>query len=347
MTDTTALTQDSRTLLLSLPQRPLRVVIPGGAGHLGRILAGRLHSKGNSVTVLSRSGAVEPWPVVSWNGTDLDDWARELEGADVVINLAGRSVNCRYTAGNRREILESRVRTTELIGEAISRLHRPPRLWMNASTATIYRHSLDREMDEASGELGGGERDAPDTWRFSIEVARRWERAFFAAHTPGTRKVALRSAMVMSAEHGGTFDLLLRLVRFGLGGQAGLGNQYVSWVHEDDFVRALDYLIEHEEFEGPVNVASPNPVPNEEFMRTLRNVWGSRIGLPATNWMLEAGALFLRTETELILKSRRVVPGLLLKSGFEFQFSEWRSAAENLVGRWRRQRSERFFRRNS
>ena len=224
MTDTTARTQDSRTVLLPLPRRPLRVVIPGGAGHLGRILAGHLHSKGNSVTVLSRSGAVEPWPVVSWNGTDLDDWARELEGADVVINLAGRSVNCRYTAGNRREILESRVRTTELIGEAISRLHRPPRLWMNASTATIYRHSLDREMDEASGELAGGERDAPDTWRFSIEVARRWERAFFAAHTPGTRKIALRSAMVMSAEHGGTFDLLLRLVRFGLAARRDLGS---------------------------------------------------------------------------------------------------------------------------
>ena len=218
---------------------------------------------------------------------------------------------------------------------------------MNASTATIYRHSLDREMDEASGELGGGERNAPDTWRFSIEVARHWEKAFFAAHTPRTRKVALRSAMAMSAEQGGTFDLLLRLVRFGLGGQAGFGNQYVSWIHEDDFVRALDYLIEHEEFEGPVNVASPNPVPNEEFMRTLRNVWGSRIGLPATNWMLEAGALFLRTETELILKSRRVVPGLLLKSGFEFQSPEWRFAAENLVGRWRRQPSKRFFRRNS
>jgi hypothetical protein len=335
MTDATAYTQDSRTALLSLPRRPLRIVIPGGAGHLGRILAGHLHAKGDAVTVLSRSGAVEPWPVLSWNGSDLDDWARGLEGADVVINLAGRSVNCRYTAGNRREILESRVRTTELVGEAISRLQRPPRLWMNASTATIYRHSLDREMDEASGELGGREPDAPDPWHFSIEVARRWERAFFAAHTPRTRKIALRGAMVMSAEHGGTFDLLLRLVRFGLGGQAGCGKQYVSWIHEDDFVRALDYLTEHEELEGPVNVASPNPVPNEEFMRTLRNVWGSRIGLPATNWMLEAGALFLRTETELILKSRRVVPGLLLKSGFEFQFSEWRSAAENLVGKWR------------
>jgi uncharacterized protein len=335
MTDLTANTRETGTQLLSLPRRPLHVVIPGGAGHLGRILAGHLHSKGDVVTVLSRSGTVEPWPVVSWNGTDLDDWTRELEGADVVINLAGRSVNCRYNAANRREILESRVRTTELLGEAISRLHRPPRLWMNASTATIYRHSLDREMDEATGELGGAEPDAPDTWRFSIEVATRWERAFFATNTPHTRKIALRGAMVMSAEHGGTFDLLLRLVRFGLGGKAGCGKQYISWIHEHDFVRALDYLTEHEEFEGPVNVASPNPIPNEEFMRTLRNVWGSRIGLPASNWMLEVGALFLRTETELILKSRRVVPGLLRTSGFEFRFPEWRSAAEELVGRWR------------
>jgi len=335
MTNATAHMRDTGTQLLSLPRRALRIVIPGGAGHLGRILVGHLYSTGNAVTVLSRSGAVEPWPVVSWNGTDLDDWTTALEGADVVINLAGRSVNCRYNAGNRREILESRIHTTELLGEAISGLHRPPRLWINASTATIYRHSLDREMDEATGEFGGQEPGVPETWRFSIDVATRWERAFFAAHTPRTRKIALRSAMVMSAQHGGTFDLLLRLVRFGLGGKAGFGKQYVSWIHEDDFVRALDYFIEHEEFEGPVNVASPNPIPNEEFMRSLRNAWGNRVGFPASNWMLEIGALFLRTETELILKSRRVVPGFLLTSGFEFQFPEWRSAAENLVGKWR------------
>jgi len=335
MTNDTARMRDTGTQLLSLPRRPLRIVIPGGAGHLGRILVAHLYSTGNAVTVLSRSGAVEPWPVVSWNGTDLDDWTTALEGADVVINLAGRSVNCRYNAGNRREILESRIRTTELLGEAISGLHRPPRLWINASTATIYRHSLDREMDEATGEFGGQEPGVPETWRFSIDVATRWERAFFAANTPSTRKIALRSAMVMSARHGGTFDLLLRLVRFGLGGKAGFGKQYVSWIHEDDFVRALDYFIEHEEFEGPVNVASPNPIPNEEFMRSLRNAWGNKVGFPASNWMLEIGAVFLRTETELILKSRRVVPGFLLTSGFEFQFPEWRSAAENLVGKWR------------
>ena len=338
MTDTTANTCETETPQLSPPRRPLRVVLPGGAGHLGWIVAGHLHQQGNAVTVLSRSGAVAPWQVASWNGIDPDDWARELEDADVVINLAGRSVNCRYNAGNRHEILESRIRTTELLGEAISKLHRPPRLWINVSTATIYRHSLDREMDEATGELGGQEPDAPDSWRFSIEVATRWEKAFFAATTPQTRKIALRSAMVMSAEPGGTFDILLRLVRFGLGGACGSGKQFVSWIHQDDFVRALDYLVAHEEFEGPVNVASPNPLPNEDFMRILREVWGTRTGLAVSKWMLEVGAFFLRTETELILKSRRVIPGLLSASGFEFQLPEWRGAAEELVQRWRAQK---------
>jgi uncharacterized protein (TIGR01777 family) len=274
--------------------------------------------------------------VVSWNGAESDDWTRELDGADVVINLAGRSVNCRYNAGNRREILESRVRSTELLGETISRLRQPPHLWINASTATIYRHSLDREMDEARGELGEHEPGAPNPWNFSIEVATAWERSFFASYTPHTRKIALRSAMVMSAERGGTFDRLLRLVRFGMGGTCGSGKQFVSWIHENDFVRALDYLIEHEEFAGPINVASPNPLANEEFMRILRAAWGTRVGIPTSEWMLEVGAFFLRSETELILKSRRVVPGILRASGFEFQFPEWRDAAEELVRRWRR-----------
>jgi uncharacterized protein len=338
MTDTTAKTYKAEIPKSLPPQSPLRVLVPGGAGHLGRIVAGHLHAKGIAVTVLSRGGAVAPWQVISWNGTDRDDWTRELEDTDVVINLAGRSVNCRYNARNRREILESRIRSTELLGEAISKLHRPPRLWINASTATIYRHSLDREMDEGTGELGGREPDVPDTWRFSIEVATRWEKAFFAANTPHTRKIALRSAMVMSAELGGTFDILLRLARFGLGGASVTGKQFVSWIHERDFVSALDYLVAHEEFEGPVNVASPNPLPNEDFMRILRKAWGANVGIPTSKWMLEVGAFFLRTETELILKSRRVVPGLLLASAFEFQFPEWRGAAEDLVQTWRRKK---------
>jgi len=244
-------------------------------------------------------------------------------------------VNCRYTLANRKAIQDSRVETTRLLGQAIGGLAHPPRLWMNASTATIYRHALDRAMDEDTGEIGGKERDATSAWRFSIDVATSWEAAFFSAVAPQTRKIALRSAVVMSPDRGGIFGELLRLVRFGLGGTAGSGQQFVSWVHGDDFLRSIEYLIAHEEFEGPVNIAAPNPLPNQDFMRALRRAWGTSVGLPATQWMLELGAFFLRTETELILKSRRVVHGRLLRAGFRFEFPDWSVAAEDLVKRWR------------
>ena len=313
----------------------LRVVIPGGSGHLGHLLARHFHSQGHKITVLSRTGAVAPWRTVSWDGLSLDDWVRELEGADAVINLCGRSVNCRYNSGNRREIVESRVGTTHLIGEAIGEFARPPRVWINASTATIYRHAMDRAMDEVSGEIGGRERDTPSAWHFSIAVATEWEQAFFAAKTPATRKVALRSAIVMSPEAGSAFEILSRLVRSGLGGRAGSGEQFVSWVHHQDFVRAVEHVVAHEELQGPINVAAPNPLPNAEFMATLRDAWGKSVGLPAPAWLLEIGAIFLRTETELILKSRRVVPGRLVESGFKFDFPEWADAARDIVKRYR------------
>jgi hypothetical protein len=265
----------------------------------------------------------------------LGDWRAAFEAADVVVNLAGRSVNCRYNVTNRREILESRIRSTRAVSEAIARCSRPPRIWMNASTATIYRHSFHRPMDERTGELGGNEPDAPNTWRFSVEVAQAWEREFFAAPAPGTRKVALRSAMTMSPDPGGVFDVLLGLIRKGLGGANGSGRQFVSWIHDLDFVRAIDFLIEHEELDGVVNLASPNPLPNRDFMRALREAAGAPFGLPATEWMLEIGAVFLRTETELILKSRRVVPTRLLENGFDFRFPDWPDAARDLVTRRR------------
>jgi uncharacterized protein len=274
--------------------------------------------------------------MIAWDGVNLRSWVRELESADVVINLAGRNVNCRYNTANRREIIESRIQSTCVLGEALSQLAHPPSLWMNASTATIYRHALDRPMDEETGELGGNEPNAPSSWRFSIDVAKRWEECFFAANTPNTRKIALRSAMTMSPDRGGIFDALLRLVRFGLGGASGSGRQYVSWIHEVDFVRAIDYLIANEEIAGCVNIAAPGPLPNSEFMADLRRAWGRRVGLSAAEWMLEIGAIFLRTETELILKSRRVVPGRLLASGFQFQFPDWPSAAQDLVRWWRK-----------
>lgn len=318
-----------------LYQRKLRIVIPGGSGQVGNLLARHFHGQGHSITVLSRQPMSAPWQVLPWNGRDLGSWTQSVDGADIVINLAGRNVNCRYTPANRRQILESRTLSTRAVGRAIAQAAKPPLLWMNASTATIYRHALDRPMDETTGELGGQESGAPSTWRFSIDVATSWEREFFAAATPGTRKIAMRSAMTMSPDRGGIFDTLLNLVRAGLGGKAASGEQFISWIHETDFVRAINFLIEHQTLDGCINICSPYPLPNQEFMRNLRKAWGARIGLPATRWMLEMGAAFLRTETELILKSRRVVPQRLRESGFQFNFAEWPSAASDLVKRWR------------
>jgi uncharacterized protein len=313
----------------------LRIVLPGGSGQVGNILARHFHAQGHDVVVLARRVTPAPWRVVRWDGVSLGDWTSELENADAVINLAGRSVNCRYTPANRKAIKESRIQTTHLLGQAFSQMVHPPRLWMNASTATIYRHTLDQPMDEQTGEIGGNEPNAPAKWRFSIDVATSWERAFFEAVTPRTRKIALRSAMIMSPDRGGVFDTLLRLVRLRLGGTTATGLQFVSWIHDADFVRSIDYLIARDEIDGPINIASPNPLPNWSFMKSLRHAWGTGIGLPAASWMLEIGTIILRTETELVLKSRRVIPGRLITAGFQFQFPHWAVAAQNLVGRWR------------
>lgn len=310
----------------------MKIVLPGGSGQVGTLLARAFTADGHEVVVLSRDPSSAPWRTVHWDARTVGGWAAELEGADAVINLAGRSVNCRYNQANRRAILESRVDSTRAVGQAIARCADPPRVWLQAATATIYAHRFDAANDEATGIIGAGE-DAPDTWKFSIDVAQAWETALADADTPETRKVALRSAMVMSPDRGGIFDVLLGLVRRGLGGRAGSGRQYVSWVHEADFIRALYWLMEHGEVEGAVNVSSPNPLPYTDFMRGLRQAWGTRIGLPATEWMLEIGTWLMRTETELVLKSRRVVPGRLLEAGFEFQFPHWPEAARDLVDR--------------
>jgi uncharacterized protein len=316
----------------------MKTVIAGGSGHIGTLLARAFVADGHDVVVLSREPCQVPWRVVAWDGMTLGSWTDELDGADVVINLAGRSVNCRYTAKNRLQILESRLKSTRVIGQAVARAARPPRVWLQASTATIYAHRYDAANDEATGILGGAEEDAPDAWRFSIEVAKAWEQAANEATVPGTRKVLLRSAMTMSPDAGGVFDALLGLVRRGLGGASGHGREYVSWIHYLDFINAIYWLIGHAELDGPINLASPNPVPNAEFMRTLRACWGARFGLPAPKWLLEFGAFFMRTETELILKSRRVIPGRLLESGFVFQYPTWPEAAADLCQRRRKMR---------
>ncbi len=318
----------------------MKIVLPGGSGQVGTILARSLHADGHDVVVLSRHPGPAAWRSLKWNVETLESWAGEVDGADVVVNLAGRSVNCRYTTENRRAILESRIRTTRLVGAAIAQAARPPRVWLQASTATIYAHRFDAPNDEATGIIGGTEIGVPDTWRFSIDVATSWERAAREAHTaaPATRLVLLRSAMTMSPDRGGIFDTMLALVKRGLGGNAGNGKQYVSWIHEFDFVRAVRWLVEHEEIAGAVNLASPQPLPYAEFMAALRAAAGVHLALPATRWMLELGALFMRTETELVLKSRRVVPGVLLQHGFTFEHPTWPEAAHELCRRHRARR---------
>jgi uncharacterized protein (TIGR01777 family) len=313
----------------------MRVVIPGGSGQVGTLLARAFHGDGHDVIVLSRRPDVRPWRVVAWDGATLGRWQDQIDGCDIVINLAGRSVNCRYTSANREAILQSRVLSTRVVGQAIARAARPPRLWLQASTATIYAHRYDSPNDEHSGLLGGRESNAPSSWRFSIDVARAWERAFDEAVTSRTRKIALRSAMTLSPDSGGVFDALLGLARHGLGGSAGHGRQFMSWIHHEDFVAAVRWLIDRHDIAGAVNVAAPHPVPNAQFMRVLRETCGVSFGLPATRWMLEIGAVFLRTETELILKSRRVVPARLLEHGFTFKYPDWGTAARDLCQQWK------------
>ncbi|AXE83412.1 TIGR01777 family oxidoreductase [Streptomyces sp. Go-475] len=311
----------------------MKIVIPGGTGQVGTVLKRALSAAGHDVVVLSRHP--ERQGEVRWDGAKPGPWTEELDGSDVVVNLAGRSVNCRYTPANLREMMDSRVDSARVVGEAIAAAARPPRIWLQMSTATVYAHRFDAPHDEATGVIGGTEPDVPGYWAYSVEIAKAWERAQESADTPHTRKVALRTAMVMSPDRGGVFDVLLRLARLGLGGPVAGGAQYVSWIHDQDFVRAIEFLVARDDIDGPVNLAAPEPLPHRAFMRALRAAWGVPVGLPATRWMAEAGAFVLRSDTELLLKSRRVVPGRLLDAGFTFDRPTWPQAADDLVRRLR------------
>ncbi|MEU6420712.1 DUF1731 domain-containing protein [Streptomyces spiralis] len=311
----------------------MKIVLPGGTGQVGTVLERALAAAGHEVVVLSRH-PVGPRQV-RWDGRTLGPWAGVIDGCDMVVNLAGRSVSCRYTPANLRAMMDSRVDSARVVGEAIAAAVRPPRVWLQMSTATVYAHRFDAPNDERSGVIGGSEPGVPGYWAYSVEIAKAWEREQQRADTPHTRKVALRSAMVMSPDRGGVLDVLLWLTRLGLGGPVAGGGQYVSWIHEHDFVRAVEFLAGREDIAGPVNLAAPNPVPQRALMRELRTAWGVPMGLPATAWMAETGAFVLRTGTELLLKSRRVVPGRLLEAGFAFDHPQWPQAAADLVRRVR------------
>lgn len=300
-----------------------KLILAGGTGFLGRAIINKFSGSCDKIIVLTRGAERTEKNVsyLSWDGKTLGNWSPEINGADVIINLTGKSVDCRYTEENKAEILSSRIDAAKVLGEAVAKAANPPKLWMNAASATIYRNAEDRPMTEYDGETGSG---------FSVEVCKAWEKAFDEVIAPTTRKVTLRISMVLGKD-GGVIPVLKKLVKFGLGGTMGSGKQFISWIHEEDFVNALQFFIEHEHTSGAYNLASPDPLPNKEFMGLMRKEQRVRFGLPAAAWMLEIGAFFIRTETELILKSRRVVPARLPEDGFTFRYPEAEMALKNLL----------------
>jgi uncharacterized protein len=260
-----------------------KTVIPGGTGQVGTILRRALTAAGHEVVVLTRRPG-RPGEVY-WDGETPGPWEAEIDGSDLVINLAGRSVSCRYTPANLQAMKDSRVRSAEAVGRAITAAARPPRLWLQMSTATVYAHRFDAPHDEATGVIGGAESGVPDYWAFSVGIAKAWERAQEQADTPATRKVALRTAMVMSPDRGGVFDVLLRLARLGLGGPVAGGAQYVSWIHDRDLVRAIAFLAEREDLAGPVNLAAPAPLPQLASRRYI----GLRSPATRRDWYYNTG----------------------------------------------------------
>lgn len=308
---------------MTTDRNTLRIVIAGGSGFLGRALVAHWAKEGHDLTVLSRGQGPSRHgeKQLSWDGRTLGAWAAEIDGCDLLINLAGRSVDCRYTSKNKADIMNSRIESTAVLWQAVTEASKAPRVWMNASTATIYRHAQDRPMTEVEGEIGDD---------FSMGVAKAWEAAFFAQEPRGMRQIALRTSIVMG-EEGGAFPVLSRLTSLGLGGRQGDGRQMVSWIHLTDFCRAVDHLFEREELDGVVNVTAPHPLTNQSFTEILCRQMGVWIGLPHPRFLLELGAAVIRTETELVLKSRWVLPERLTQSGFKWRYGHWQEAVEELL----------------
>ena len=301
-----------------------KLIIAAGTGFLGQVLIKHFKDKFEEVVILTRgkSQTIDKIKYINWNAKTFSGWENELENASVLINLAGKSVDCRYTEKNKKEILLSRIQSTNILNKAVLNCQSPPKHWLNSSTATIYRFSLDKQMDEINGEIGND---------FSINVALSWEKAFFKTETPNTLKTALRTSIVLG-KNGGAFIPLKTLAKTGFGGKQGKGNQFVSWIHEEDFANAVDFIIQ-KEISGVINVVSPEPIPNSDFMQKLRKAVGFPFGIPLNIFLLKIGSFFIRTEAELILKSRNVIPKRLLENGFKFKFESIENAFENLLSK--------------
>ncbi len=312
-----------------------KIILAGGTGFIGQEMI-KYFGPANHITVLTRQqrnthnnrnhysslSTEEQQKVkyVQWDGKTVTDWGKELEGADIIINLAGRTVNCRYTEKNKAEILNSRTDAVKAIGNALQQCKAVPALWINASSATIYRHATDQPQDEYSTGFQDG---------FSVQVRKLWEKSFFEQPIPQTRKVALRMAITLGP--GGVLIPYFNLLKFGLGGRQGSGKQMYSWVHIEDTCRMIEWIAAHENLNGVYNCSSPNPVTNNEFMQTLKKVTGTKFGLPAFEWMLKAGAAMIGTETELILKSRWVLPTKIAATGFQFKYPLLKEAMTHII----------------
>jgi uncharacterized protein (TIGR01777 family) len=300
-----------------------KIVLAGGNGYLGGVLARYYSTRAEKVILLCRSARSQEGNIhtVVWDGVNSGEWQQELEQADLLVNLCGKSVNCRYTKRNREQILQSRIIPTHLLNRAVLACSRPPRLWINITSATIYRHAEDRPQDEYTGQEGYG---------FSIDICKAWEQAFFETPIPATRKIALRMGIVLG-RGGGVFPRLLHLVQAGMGGRQGNGRQYISWVHEQDVAACTEWLLQQNNVEGIINCTAPEPVQNHTLMKALRTAYGIPAGLPAPLWLLEWGARLMGTETELIIKSRWVTPARLLAAGFPFRFNVAEHAINDLL----------------
>lgn len=300
-----------------------KLIIAGGSGFLGNVLIEHFKDSFRSIIVLTRTSQPDKGIVkyVLWDAKTLDAWAKEIDGADVLINLTGKSVDCRYSEENKSLILSSRLDSTKILGEAIIAAKNPPQIWLNSSTATIYRHSLDMQMNETTGEIGDG---------FSVDVAKAWEKVFFSFKLKNTRQVALRTSIVFGKK-GGAFVPIKKLVKLGLGGKQGGGDQKVSWIHQTDFARSIQFIIENKALSGYVNIVSPQPTTNKILMEKLRNAVGMPFGIPMPTPLLKFGAKLIKTETELILKSRNVIPQKLQESGFHYSFGSLDEAINDLI----------------
>ncbi|MCB1156351.1 MAG: TIGR01777 family protein [Leptospiraceae bacterium] len=305
------------------PQK--KIVIPGGSGYLGQYLANYFSKKGYEIFILSRNPKVQKPGIYTllWDGKSQGDWMQIFENATAVINLSGKSVDCRYTDINRKEIITSRLLSTEAIGLAFQKSNNPPPLWINASSATYYKDTRGNEKanDEKEGKAGTG---------FSVNVCKQWEQSFFKFNIPNIRKIALRISFVLG-NSGGALPSLIQLSKLGLGGKMGRGEQFISWIHEEDFARIIDWLITQNKIEGIINCTSPHPEKNVDFMKALRTIFHIPFSIPSPEFLIHIGSFFLRTEPELILKSRKVFPLRLLESGFQFKYPNLREALEEIA----------------